>query len=288
MTVTVPESTDGPATLDGTEAWRRLLDVRDERAAERAGLVLGADEWRWDQHATAEAARLAELYLPLCLTGDNCAFAQLGQSLDGCIATRTGDAIHVTGEADREHLHRLRALADAVVVGAETVVADDPRLTVRSCAGPSPVRVVLDPRGRVPRNSRLFTDGAAHTLWVRAEDDVNPLVSSHTGLDTLPLPRDSGEFAPNVVLDCLAELGLRRVLVEGGGVTVSRFLAANALHRMYVTVAPVLLGDGVPGLRFPGTPRMRDALRAPTRRFALGTDSLFELHLARTSSTTLH
>lgn len=267
---------DEPA-VDAAEAWRRLLGVRTPDDAARAGLCTdGAGQWRWGESASAAADRLLELYLPLCLAGQRCTYAQLGQSLDGCIATRTGDAVHVTGEDDREHLHRLRALADAIVVGADTVTADDPRLTVRACTGDNPVRVVLDPKGRVPRGRRVFTDGAAPTLWILAE---GPGASSAEGVQMLPLPREAGGFAADVVLDRLAELGLHRVLVEGGGVTVSRFLRADALHRLYVTVAPVLLGDGVPGLRFPGTPNMRDALRAPVRRFSLGADSLFELDL---------
>ncbi|MBI0385658.1 RibD family protein, partial [Streptomyces albiflaviniger] len=112
------------------------------------------------------ARLLVDRYLPLCLAGPGLTIAQLGQSLDGFIATRTGDADYVTGEEDRRHLHRLRALADAVVVGAGTAVADDPQLTVRACTGAHPVRVVLDPRGRVPLDRRVFTDGSAPTLWV--------------------------------------------------------------------------------------------------------------------------
>ena len=138
---------------------------------EAAGLVRGADgAVRWRRDATPEADDLADRYLPLCLAGPRLTFAQLGQSLDGFIATRTGDADYVTGEEDRGHLHRLRALADAVVVGAGTAVADDPQLTVRACAGPHPVRVVLDPHGRVPLQRRVFTDGAAPTLWVVGAD----------------------------------------------------------------------------------------------------------------------
>ncbi len=86
-------------------------------------------------------------------------------------------------------------------------------------------------------------------------------------------------FAPERLLGTLARRGLGRVLVEGGGVTVSRFLRERSLHRLYLTIAPVLLGDGVPGLRFPGTPVMRDALRPPLRRATLGADTLFELDL---------
>jgi riboflavin-specific deaminase-like protein len=264
--------------LDTAAAWDMLLRVRTTDDADAAGLTLVQDRWRWRGNATAEAHRLAEMYLPLCLAGPRHAFAQLGQSLDGAIATRTGDAVYVTGEEDRLHLHRMRALADAVVVGVDTVCTDDPQLTVRACAGGNPVRVVLDHRGRVNQQRRVFTDESAPTLWVLgcADREAKP----GNGVDVVRLPCDDSGFAPDQLLAALAERGLGRVLVEGGGVTVSRFLAAGVLQRLYVTVAPLIIGDGVPGLRFRGKERMRDALRAPARRFALGDDMLFELDLA--------
>ncbi|MGX6742622.1 RibD family protein [Streptomyces xantholiticus] len=264
--------------LDAPAAWERLRGIRSEADAEAAGLFRGADGRRQWRNASLEAETLADRYLSLCLAGPRFTFAQLGQSLDGFIASRTGDADYVTGEEDREHLHRLRALADAVIVGAGTAVADDPRLTVRSCTGANPVRVVLDPHGRVPLRRRVFTDGAAPTLWVvGAGSERGKAAADMDGVDVLPLP-DSA-FAPHRLVRELARRDLGRVLVEGGGVTVSRFLHARALHRLYVTVAPVLLGDGVPGLGFPGPELMRDALRPPTRRAALGEDTLFELDL---------
>jgi diaminohydroxyphosphoribosylaminopyrimidine deaminase/5-amino-6-(5-phosphoribosylamino)uracil reductase len=268
--------------LDTSAAWERLRSIRSEADAEAAGLLRGADgRLRW-RNASPEAQVLADRYLPLCLTGPHVAFAQLGQSLDGFIASRTGDADYVTGEEDRVHLHRLRALADAVVVGAGTAVADDPRLTVRACAGTNPVRVVLDPHRRVPLRRRVFSDGAAPTLWVvGAGSERGQAAADVDGVDVLVLP-DSAAFAPRRLVGELARRGLGRVLVEGGGLTVSRFLHERALHRLYVTVAPVLLGDGVPGLRFTGPELMRDALRPPMRRAALGEDTLFELDL-RTS-----
>lgn len=264
--------------LETEAAWERLRSVRTEADAGAAGLVRGPDGGRrWSEPASPEARLLADRYLPLCLAGPRLTVAQLGQSLDGFIATRTGDADYVTGQEDRRHLHRLRALADAVVVGAGTAVADDPQLTVRACAGPNPVRVVLDPHGRVPRDRRVFTDGSAPTLWVvAATGERRP--APPDGVEVLTLA-DPDAFAPHHLVRTLARRRLGRILVEGGGVTVSRFLHAGALHRLYVTVAPVLLGDGIPGLRFDGTPVMRDALRPPVRRSALGADTLFELDL---------
>ncbi|MGW7368902.1 RibD family protein, partial [Streptomyces sp. NPDC054841] len=269
-------------TLDAPGAWDLLLGLRTEAEAEAVGLLRDADGRRRWRDASHEADVLADRYLPLCLAGPRFTFAQLGQSLDGFIATRKGDADYVTGAQDREHLHRLRALSDAVVVGAGTAVADDPRLTVRACAGPNPVRVVLDPHRRVPMRRQVFTDGAAPTLWVVSADSECGRDAADTegmtGVDVLVLP-DSAAFAPRRLVHELGRRGLGRVMVEGGGVTVSRFLHDGALHRLYVTVAPVLIGDGVPGLGFPGPDLMRDALRPPVRRAALGEDTLFELDL---------
>jgi 3,4-dihydroxy 2-butanone 4-phosphate synthase / GTP cyclohydrolase II len=232
---------------------------------------------------------LAHRYGPLVADGGGFVVAQLGQSLDGFIASRTGDARFVTGSADRTHLHRLRALVDAVVVGVGTVVADDPRLTVRYVDGPSPTRVVLDPRARAPRDAEVLVSDGAATLWVLADDSPAPRgLASHVEVVRLPCSGSDHTFAPAEVLAALAGRGLDRVLVEGGGVTVSRFLAAGVLDRLMVTTAPLLVGDGVPGLRFEGEPRLADALRAPARRFGLGDDSCLDLDLraARAGATT--
>jgi len=222
---------------------------------------------------------LVERYGHLVDAGPQLVIAQLAQSADGFIATKTGDADYVSGPADREHLHRLRALVDAVVVGASTVIADDPQLTVRAVEGTSPVRVVLDPRGRVRADSRLLTDGVVSTLWVMgpgapAVESVKPHV------EIVRLPTSGLGFAPSVVLSELRARGLGRVLVEGGGRLVSAFLAAGVLDRLWLTTAPVFIGDGVPGIRFTGPDRLADALRAPGRRYVMGEDVVCEFDLA--------
>lgn len=221
----------------------------------------------------------AELYRPLLQAAGRYALAQLGQSLDGCIATRTGDAVFVTGEADRAHLHQLRALVDAVVVGVGTVVSDDPRLTVRTVAGPDPHRVVLDPSGRAPRGCRVLSDGGP-TTWLVTETTAAALGRVPAAVTVRTLPTVGGSFGPAQVLDLLADLGLPRVLVEGGGRTVSAFLDAGVLDRLHLSVAPVLLGtDGTTGIGVPGPALARDAVRPPSRVFRLGEDVCFDLDL---------
>ncbi|MFI7483435.1 RibD family protein [Kocuria sp. M1R5S2] len=246
-----------PGTAADAAVWDRLLAGRVPPPA-------------------GDGAELAERYGPLVAHRGPLVIAQLGQSLDGFIASRTGHAEFVTGPADREHLHRLRALVDAVLVGVGTVAADDCRLTVRAVPGPHPTRVVLDPSARAPAGSFVLTDDTAPTLWVVGEDAVVPgATAPHVIVVRVPAP--AGTVAPADVLAALAAHGLERVLVEGGGRTVSRFLEAGTLHRLYLTTAPMLIGDGVPGIRFRGADHLSQALRAPARRFELGDDLCTEL-----------
>src|SRR5712692_3364175 len=91
-------------------------------------------------------------------------FGQMGQSLDGRVATETGHSHYINGRSGLEHLHRLRALADAVVIGVGTALADDPQLTVRRVRGPNPARVVIDPNGRLPSTARLLAADGARRL----------------------------------------------------------------------------------------------------------------------------
>jgi diaminohydroxyphosphoribosylaminopyrimidine deaminase / 5-amino-6-(5-phosphoribosylamino)uracil reductase len=225
------------------------------------------------------ARRLLDLYLPLCRgTPARFVVAHLGQSLDGRIAVANGASHWVTGEEDIVHNHRMRALFDAVVVGAGTVCHDDPQLTVRAVPGPHPVRVVLDTRRRLAPAYRVFTDGEAPTLVLCAEELAGP--GERLGeAEVVGLPTRDGSLCLRAVLECLGGRGLGRVFVEGGGITVSRFLAAGCLHRLQITIAPVILGSGRPSITLPEVERVSAALRPEVRRFALGDDLLFECRL---------
>lgn len=224
-------ATEQTRTLGPEAAWETLL----------GGRIPAADL------LTAEAQELVNRYGPLVTAGPQLVVGQLGQSADGFIAARSGDAEFVTGEAGREHLHRLRALSDVVVVGVGTVAADNCRLTVRAVAGQHPVRVVLDPSGRAPSSATVFSDGDSNTLWCVGPDAQVPDtgLASHVEVIRLPVksttPAGSAAqcltFDPAVVLILLAERGLGRVLVEGGGRIVSAFLTAGVLDRLF------LLGD---------------------------------------------
>ena len=231
-------------------------------------------------HAPSADAREAkppsmfeQLYGPIACAR-SLVLGQLGQSLDGRIATETGHSHYLNGPEGLLHLHRLRALVHAVVVGVGTVLADDPLLTVRRASGPSPVRVVIDPNGRMPHDARMLTDSAARTLLVQQVGGRAP-----AGVESLHLPQLGGQFQPQNIIGALAVRGLTRLLIEGGARTLSTFLAAGALHRLHVCVAPLLIGSGLPSLTLPPIARLDEAARPPAAIYRLGADVLFDLDL---------
>lgn len=200
---------------------------------------------------------------------------QVGQSLDGRVATATGRSHYINCTAALAHLHRLRALVDAVVIGVGTVCADDPQLTVRRVSGPNPARVVIDPHGRLRTCARLLRQDG-RTIIITAEDAVCPV----PGMETVSIPTRAGQIAPADVLTALAKLGLRRILIEGGANTLSRFLQARCLDRLHVLVAPLILGAGPPSFAFGAIDRIEEALHPAARAHRLGDDMLFDCDLS--------
>jgi riboflavin-specific deaminase-like protein len=202
---------------------------------------------------------------------------QCGQSIDARIATPTGHSHYINGEAGLAHLHRLRALVDAVVVGVGTAIKDDPLLTVRRVEGPSPVRVVLDPNGRLPPTARVLAADGIRRLVITAQGAPGPLPE---GVERIPISLHDAQLAPPAIIAALAARGFRRILVEGGADTVSRFVAARCLDRLHVLVAPIILGAGRSSLTLAPIERVDEAVRAPMRVHLLGSDVLLDCDLS--------
>jgi diaminohydroxyphosphoribosylaminopyrimidine deaminase / 5-amino-6-(5-phosphoribosylamino)uracil reductase len=239
--------------------------------------------WRpgigWESRLPVDDPRLPiiDLYLPVCSANSlrPITVGHLGQSLDGFIATHAGESQFVTGQENILHLHRMRALCDAVVVGAGTVAADDPQLTTRHVTGPSPLRVVFDPSRGLAPEYRVFKDDLAPTLYVCARSLVGP-GETHVGLATI-VGLDGGETLGVVeLLGLLRGRGCRRIFVEGGGVTVSAFLEANLLDRLQMAIAPLIIGNGRPAIRLPPRAALSDCRRPRYRVFRMGGDVLFD------------
>jgi diaminohydroxyphosphoribosylaminopyrimidine deaminase/5-amino-6-(5-phosphoribosylamino)uracil reductase len=201
---------------------------------------------------------------------------QIGQTMDGRIATVTGQSKYVNGSAGLTHLHQLRALVDAIVIGVGTALADNPQLTVRLVHGKSPARVVIDPRGRLPHQSLVWQDDGIRKIWVIGDGlSVHPIPQ----VEIIPLPTIDGRIDPLQILQVLSTEGLRRVLVEGGAETVSRFMGAGCLDRLHLIVAPIVMGSGRPSFNLLPIDHMDQAMRLPVKTHLLGNEILFDCDL---------
>jgi len=242
---------------------------------------LPPDIWRRQLQRSLSSAEMP-LYGPLtepATAPDGCfVIARIAQSLDGYIATSDGESYWISGPEDIAHTHRLRALCDAVVVGSSTVRADNPQLTTRLVEGPSPVRVVLDPDRRLAPHYRVFGDGP-ETLVLCAPDIGGEATVGAARV--VKVPRGPKGLDIEAIIATLAERGLRRIMIEGGGITVTHFLNAGALDRLHVTVAPLLMGGGIPAFALPPVDRLAEGPRYAWTTHRLGADVLLDIPLKR-------
>lgn len=245
--------------------WTRLLSIREGKDALRR----------------READPALSLYGPIASARDRFVLAQVGQSLDGRVATPSGDARDISGPDGLVHLHRCRALVDAVIVGVGTVRNDNPRLSVRKVKGPNPTRVVIDCRSELTGKEGLFHDGGAPVILIQGDDARN----SDYPADVIRLKRGPRGLDPHDVLDCLAERGLKRVLVEGGAKTIARFIDANLVDHLHVSIAPLIIGSGPCGISLTPIAELCNAHRPAADIYALGSDVLFDCRLKAGASS---
>lgn len=229
--------------------------------------------------------RLNEAFTHHLRTGRPLVTLKIAQTLDGRIATASGDSRWVSGVAARTRVHRWRAALDAVLVGRGTAAQDDPALTVRHVEGRQPLRVVLDRPGSLPPSLRLFTDNqAAHTLAVTAED-ARPAYADGleaSGGRIWRVPERDGHLDLRVILDrlgrpdAIGDRAVQSVLVEAGTGLATALLAQDLADRLFVFVAPKLVGGGRPSLDDLPIDRMADAFTfAETTWEPVGEDMLF-------------
>ena len=204
------------------------------------------------------------------------------QTLDGRIATATGDSQWISGPDSLRLAHQLRAAHDAILVGIGTVLADDPRLNVRLASGRDPLRVIVDSRLRIPLTARVLAgDAARHTLIAttemaarRTRQEIERLGAQ---IVISPTFADSSRVDLARLLGELAARGVRSVLAEGGSAIITSLLAQRLVNRLVVAIAPKLIGSGTDAIGDLGIRRLADALTfsAFTMR-QLGDDIIFD------------
>lgn len=216
----------------------------------------------------AEASRLNQGFI-LRITQRRPLFTlKVASTLDGRIATATGDSRWITGEAARQLGHQLRATHDAILIGSETALHDDPDLTCRlpGLERRSPVRIIADGRRRVPVTSRLMQTATRLPTWVLTREQpagpsAPPALPEGVSLLTVDSDPD-GNLDPRAMAQALADNGLTRVLIEGGGVLAASFLKAGLVDRLVWFHAPRIIGrDGRAAIASEGLFRLIEAFR---------------------------
>jgi len=207
---------------------------------------------------------------------------KFAQSLDGRIATSTGDSRWISSPSSLRLSHKLRREHDAILVGIGTVLSDDPQLTVRLLKGRDPLRIVVDSKLRIPLNSRLLANGAANGTLVATAVSSNSQRTraiQDAGAEVLRLPkaRNGPGIDISRLLQELQRRGIQSVLVEGGKAIITSLFNARAVDRLVVIIAPKIIGQGTEAIGQLGIKKLERAVTfasAKTRK--LGDDIIFD------------
>ncbi|MFC1908134.1 bifunctional diaminohydroxyphosphoribosylaminopyrimidine deaminase/5-amino-6-(5-phosphoribosylamino)uracil reductase RibD [Chloroflexota bacterium] len=244
-----PPCTQAVITAGITEVHMAMLDAnplvsgqgKDELERKGIKVYLGEHE--------EEAKRVNEAYTKFITTGMPFVTAKFAVSLDGKIATRSGDSKWISGDEARKYVHNLRYTSDAVMVGVNTILVDDPRLTARSCGGrggtvkKQPLRVIVDSKGRTPLTAQLFNE-PGKTLLALGKSVTPEEKSAFTQVATelLEMPSEKGQVDLERLLKSLGEREVTSVLVEGGGAILGSLFDDKLVDKVITFIAPIIIG----------------------------------------------
>ena len=241
----------------------------------------------------AEARQLNEVFVKFIRTGRPFVVLKCAATLDGQIATRTGDSKWVTGELARQHVHAVRHAMDAILVGKGTVIKDDPSLTTRlgKEEDRDPHRVILDTRLSIPTRARLFQMASSALTYIAAgpltrnkEIKARKSALEAAGAVVLETPLTDGRVDLEALMGVLGEAGITSLLIEGGGRVIGSALSAGIVDKAMFFYAPKILGgnDGVPICQGKGPDLMKDCLTlTDTRVERFGDDVLIEGYISK-------
>ena len=196
---------------------------------------------RTNFHLNSDLKTLMESYLQIIFNKSKYPyiFGHLAQTLDGYIATESGESRYISSIDNLEHLHMLRAISDVVLVGSNTVKFDNPKLTTRLVKGPNPMRVVIDKNDTIKNSCNLLKNKDRKGFKI-VSDKLKP---NDENIFLLPLKKD--EFRITDIISLLKSLGNKIIFIEGGGNIISHFYRKKFLHRLHLCISPILIGRGI-------------------------------------------
>jgi len=214
---------------------------KDELGGEGIKVYLGEHE--------EDAKEVNEAYTKFITTGMPFVTAKFAISLDGKIATKSGDSKWISSDEARKYVHNLRYTSDAIMAGVNTVLVDDPHLTARSCGGrggtarKQPLRVIVDGKGRTPLTAQLFSEPGKTLLalgkFVTPEEKAT---FAQVGAELLELPSEGGLVDLERLLKTLGEREITSVLVEGGGILLGSLFDCKLVDKVIAFIAPIIIG----------------------------------------------
>jgi diaminohydroxyphosphoribosylaminopyrimidine deaminase/5-amino-6-(5-phosphoribosylamino)uracil reductase len=216
------------------------------------------------------AQEINEGYIKYITTGIPFVIAKFAMSLDGKIATKTGDSKWISGEESLKFVHYLRHIVDAIMVGANTVVADDPQLSARGCSGKGgktklqPLRVIVDGKGRTPKSAKVFEKPGKTLVAVAKPFSARAAESfKDTGAEIVELKAEKGMIDLKELLAILGKREVTSVLVEGGGILFGSLFDSGLIDKVLVFVSPIIVGgdEAKSAVGGDGVKKVSDALR---------------------------
>lgn len=180
------------------------------------------------------------------------------QSVDGRIATATGNSRWISSQESLKYAHKLRAISDAVLVGANTLASDDPLLTTRLVRGRNPVRIVLTNSGKLKFKSKMFSDNAARTVVATTVDSK---IKTENNFEIIRLRKKAGSLSLNDLLGKIGKMGIMTLLVEGGSQVITSFLKQKLADKVIICVAPIIIGNGLNAIGDLGVKKVDKALK---------------------------
>jgi len=205
-----------------------------------------------------KARRLNEVFIKYITTGLPFVGLKVAMSLDGKIGTMRGESHWITGEKARQYVHRLRDQSDSIMVGIETVLKDDPRLTARvdSGGGKDPLRIIVDSTARLPIDARLIESSSSAGTVLAVTDQASPekcRMLETKGVEVLTMPAIKGRVDLKALMKKLAEREISTVLVEGGGTLNYSMLEQSLIDKLFIFIAPLIIGGAKSPTAFSGT-----------------------------------
>ncbi len=265
-----PPCTQAIVNAGITEVHMAMLDPnpsvvgRGREELEKAGIKTYTGEHE------VEAREINESYIKYITTGLPFVTAKFAVSLDGKIATRSGDSKWISSEESRKYVHNMRYAADAIMAGVNTVLADDPHLTIRCSGGKGgtarkqPLRIIVDGKGRTPLTAQVFNE-PGKTLLALGKPTTSREASAfaQTGAELLELPSAEELVDLEKLLKVLGKREVTSILVEGGGILLGSLFDRGLVDKVIAFIAPIIIGgsEAKPAVGGKGADKIADSLK---------------------------